>query len=137
MIEFTQQICSTAQLQLCGKVLFRGVPRGGSRTAATSKMERFLIIVNGFEPLTIITKRSILDVVAVLDPPLVSAVCEKSLSKKFPGNCCYTLQQALHHLVIKKLRHFVIAKAVSYCYDILSDHVIKLSLLSEDQFFPK
>ena len=47
--------------------------RGGSRTATTSKMERFVIIVNGFEPLTIITKRSILDVAAVLDPPLVFA----------------------------------------------------------------
>ena len=29
-----------------------------------------MIIVNGFQPLTIITKRSILDVAAVLDPPL-------------------------------------------------------------------
>ena len=48
-----------------------GVIRGGSRPAATSKMERFVIIVNGFQPLTIITKRSILDVAAVLDPPLV------------------------------------------------------------------
>ena len=44
--------------------------RGGSRAAAASKMERFVIIVNGFQPLTIITKRSILDVAAVLDPPL-------------------------------------------------------------------
>ena len=44
--------------------------RGGSRTAATSKMERFVIMVNGFQPLTIITKRSVLDVAAVLDPPL-------------------------------------------------------------------
>ena len=44
--------------------------RGGSRAAATSKMERFVIIVNGFQPLTIITKRSILDVAAVLDPLL-------------------------------------------------------------------
>ena len=46
------------------------IARGGSRTAATSKMERFVIIVNGFQPLTIITKRSIFDVAAVLDPPL-------------------------------------------------------------------
>ena len=45
--------------------------RGGSRAAATSKMECFVIIVNGFQPLTIITKRSILDVAAVLDPPLI------------------------------------------------------------------
>ena len=45
--------------------------RGGSRTAATSKMERFVILVNGLQPLTIFTKRSILDVATVLDPPLV------------------------------------------------------------------
>ena len=44
--------------------------RGGSRTTATSKMEQFVIIVNGFQPLTIITKSSILDVAEVLDPPL-------------------------------------------------------------------
>ena len=44
--------------------------RSGSRTAATSKMELFVIIVNGWKPLTIITKCSILDVAAVLDPPL-------------------------------------------------------------------
>ena len=43
--------------------------RGGSRAAATSKMERFVVIVNG-KPLTIITKRSILDVATTLDPPL-------------------------------------------------------------------
>ena len=46
--------------------------RDGSRAAATSKMERFVIIVNGFQPLTIITKCSILDVVAALDSPLRS-----------------------------------------------------------------
>ena len=37
-------------------------------------MERFVIIVNGFQPLTIITKPSILDVAAALDPPLVYVV---------------------------------------------------------------
>ena len=42
----------------------------GSRTAAVSKMELFVIIVNGFQPLIIITKSSILDVTAVLGPPL-------------------------------------------------------------------
>ena len=43
---------------------------GGSRTAATSKMEHFVII--GWKPLAIITKCSIpiLDVVEVVDPPL-------------------------------------------------------------------
>ena len=44
--------------------------RGGSRTAATYKMDRIVIIINSFQPLTIITKRFILDVAAVLDPPL-------------------------------------------------------------------
>ena len=33
-------------------------------------MERFVTIVNGFQPLTIITKRFILVVAAALDPPL-------------------------------------------------------------------
>ena len=50
--------------------------RGGSRAAAISKMEHFMIMVNGFQPLTIITKRSILDVAAVLDPPLKPIVFE-------------------------------------------------------------
>ena len=53
------------------KTTLRIVYRGGSRTAATSKMECFVIIVNGWKPLTIITKCSILDVAAVLDPPLL------------------------------------------------------------------
>ena len=45
--------------------------RGGSRTAATSKIEFFVIIVNGLQPLTIITKHSILDVGAAIDPLLM------------------------------------------------------------------
>ena len=36
--------------------------RGGSRAAATSKMERFVIIVNGWKPL---------DAAEALDPPLM------------------------------------------------------------------
>ena len=51
---FFNSICSEADLGI----------------AATSKMERFVIIVNGFQPLTIITKHSILHVGAALDPPL-------------------------------------------------------------------
>ena len=34
-------------------------------------MELFVIIVNGYKPLTTITKSSILDVAAVLDPQLL------------------------------------------------------------------
>ena len=45
--------------------------RGGSRAAATFKMECFGIIVNGWKPLSIIKKHSILDVAPALDPPLM------------------------------------------------------------------
>ena len=44
--------------------------RGGSWAAATSNMEGFQVIVNGWKPLTIITKCSILDVAEGLDSPL-------------------------------------------------------------------
>ena len=50
--------------------IFSYKTRGGSRIAATSKMEHFVMIVSSFQPLTIITKSSILDVAAALDPPL-------------------------------------------------------------------
>ena len=45
--------------------------KGRSSAAATSKMERFVIIVNDWKPLTIMTKHSTLDVAAGLDPPLL------------------------------------------------------------------
>ena len=50
-------------------------------TVAISKMERFVIIVNGWKSLIIITKSSILDVAAVLDPPLIFARIEKCLGQ--------------------------------------------------------
>ena len=43
---------------------------GGSTAAATSQMKQFVTIVNVFQPLTVITKCSILDIAAALDPPL-------------------------------------------------------------------
>ena len=46
--------------------------RGGSRTAATPKVELVLIIINGRKPLTIVTKISTLDVAVVLDPSLLT-----------------------------------------------------------------
>ena len=60
LLLFTLRICLVVAM----------AQRDGSRTATTSTMERFVIIVNGWKPLTIITKHSILDVVTVLDPPL-------------------------------------------------------------------
>ena len=57
--------------------------RGGSRTAATSKMERFVIIVNGWKQRA--RKGSILDVAAVLDQPLNidfhPESCQKNVDK--------------------------------------------------------
>ena len=47
------------------------IDKGGSRTATTSKVELFAIIVNGFQSLIIITKISTLDVAAVLDLPCI------------------------------------------------------------------
>ena len=47
-------------------VCYDTVNQRRSRAAATSKVELFVIIVNGFQPLTIITKDSTLDVAAVL-----------------------------------------------------------------------
>ena len=56
--------------------------RGGSRTAATSQMEPFVIIVNAWKLLTIITKRSILDVTSVLDLRLkISALSSVKIDK--------------------------------------------------------
>ena len=54
--------------------------RGGSRAAATSKMKRFVIIVNSLQPLTVITKRSILNVAAALDPRLLMFICRMASS---------------------------------------------------------
>ena len=74
ILEFCQTISNKSKAKLEKSWLMRlimVVYRGGSRSAATSKMERFVIIVNGWKPLTIIEKRSILDVAAVLDSPLV------------------------------------------------------------------
>ena len=63
------------------------ITTGGSRTAATSKMEHFVITVNGFQPLTIITKRCILDVAAVLDPPLITMQYELFLAHFHNFSC--------------------------------------------------
>ena len=60
--------------------MMKKIIRGGSRTAVTSKVELFVIIVNSFQPLTIITKRSTLDLAEVLDLPLV--VLESFISSR-------------------------------------------------------
>ena len=72
-LEISQENISGGEVEVVRKALLLEIYnklRGGSRAAATSKMEGFVIIVNVFQTLTIITKRSILDVVAALNPPL-------------------------------------------------------------------
>ena len=59
-------------ISICNQISHSGtIYRGESRAAATSKMDHFVIIANSWKPLTIITKRSILDVAAALDSPLI------------------------------------------------------------------
>ena len=60
--------------------------RTESRAAATSKMEPFVITVNGFQPLTIITKCSMLDVAAALDPPLLLKYKRSKSADENPEN---------------------------------------------------
>ena len=64
--------------------------RGGSRAAALSKMEHFVIIVNGWKLLTIITKHFILDVAAALDPPLL-CVCGDLFNYKVMFCCLHLI----------------------------------------------
>ena len=61
--------------------------RGRSRTAATFKMERFVVIVNGWKPLTIITKHSIFDVAAALDPALTTYPVSHSIHLQIRRTC--------------------------------------------------
>ena len=61
----------------------RHLSRGGSRTTASSKMELFVIIVNDFQPLTIITQNSILDVAVVVDLPLLRRLLKVFLRRTY------------------------------------------------------
>ena len=64
MVHFEQVFTNSVTTCFLLIFSFKLISRGGSRAVATSKMQRFVIIV-------IITKHSILDVAAVLDPPLI------------------------------------------------------------------
>ena len=77
---------SSSLVMIKGIFLKKEIVRVGSRIGATSRMERFVIIVNGIQPLTIITKFSILDVTAVLDPPLILICCCKVTMKNVVEN---------------------------------------------------
>ena len=69
-VKFSVFILSFVWLFISLGLIYNKTIRGGSKTAAASKMKLFVIIVNGFQAFTINTKCSILDVAAVLDPSL-------------------------------------------------------------------
>ena len=72
--------------------------RGGSRAAATSKMECFVLIVNGWKLLTTITKHSLLDVAPAQDP-LLFIKCQV-------GSCRNILKLAADHLLLPHVKLF-------------------------------
>ena len=80
-IHFIEHLSAAASKQkICYTENNTSIITGGSRTTAASKMEHFVIMVNGWKPLTIITKSSILDVAAVPDPRLIVSLFNFSLS---------------------------------------------------------
>ena len=76
-----------------------GICRGGSTTAATSKMELFVITVNSWKLLTIIIKRSILDVAAVLDPPLEYVFTQIRFQNIIPLILCFENMWKLNRVI--------------------------------------
>ena len=83
--------------------------RGGSRTAATSKVELFVIIINDLQPLTIITKSSTLDVAAVLNPSLFWPTLSRN-SPSFSPQICF-LQSSIEILqrhIITQILHIIL-----------------------------
>ena len=68
--------------------------RGGSRTAARSKLELFVITVNSWKPITVFTKSSTMDVAAVLEPPLIS------IRKGYKSNNFWIIKQATTFLAM-------------------------------------
>ena len=77
------------------------LPRGGSRTAATSKMEHFVIIVKAWKLLTIITKRS----------------TDRRNFLRIPQNC--SIINVLKTYIGKKANIFIVSQRYSDIYNIL------------------
>ena len=100
--------------------------RGGSRAAATSKMERSVIIVIGFQLLTTITKRSILDAAAALDPPLLFDL----------QGCCLQQRSYLPHMNgVVRLKDGIRAVLLlyrSFCNARLDIHIYNCSPFSRE-----
>ena len=62
-----------------------------------------MIIVNGWKPLTIITKRSILDVAAVLDPPLTFIIQLSTFYHGFQYNIVNPKKSSFHQTIFDEI----------------------------------
>ena len=109
----------------------RAENRGGSRAAGTSKMERLVIIVR--EPLTIITKRSILNVAAGLDPPLerilvqIKEWCMYSYSKANSIDVKHIWQIYITNELKTKLLCFFIIRTIVWIFIAVKNRYLNLS----------
>ena len=81
--------------------------RDGFSTATTSKIQLFVITVNGWKPLTIIRKGSILDVAAILNLPLIRSLVDSKYVKK---------KKIERTLETKGSQHYGISLTLLFCY---------------------
>ena len=88
--------CEASSALVLVKMGYDNPIRGRSRATAKFKMERFVIIVNGWKPLAIITKRSILNIAATQDTPLKAvSYHHKALHFEYCSNPRYAAAYAL------------------------------------------
>ena len=102
--------------------------RDGSWTAGGPKIELFLIIVSSFQPLTVIPKCTILDVAAVLDPPLALIMISfegESLIHSFRSFLIFSIS-LLPHALYGKRKRFLRQKTIALY---LESIVLELTIL--------
>ena len=76
---------------------YKKVSENLNPNSATSKMELFVIIVKGFQPLTIVRNSFILDITAVLDPFLLYLIWIQNFISAWSCNSKWSLHQMELH----------------------------------------
>ena len=110
-------------------LLFAKIIKDRPRAAAASKMECFVITVNGFQPLTIITKHSVLVVAAALDPPLIINDFQPSTIFRSIHQRCPVKKGVLRNFAIftgKHLRQSLFFNKVKACNFIKKETVAQV-----------
>ena len=79
-----------------------------------------MIIVNGWMPLTIITTRSILDVAAALDPPLLVLIKVNEVFKNLINHVEIFQKNQNHNLYDLLVIYHVLDKIPAHSLDVLS-----------------